>query len=89
MEAVAYHGGTPYIAFRANTTGRDGGLYAKMFHYYSFNRDDFLDHYHKRSNVETTFCDGQGEVRGQPAVQDGHRDGQRGAARCSATTCAS
>jgi transposase len=26
-----------------------------MFHYYSFRRDEFLSHYHKRSNVESTF----------------------------------
>ncbi len=26
-----------------------------MFHYYSFNRETFLKHYRKRSNVETTF----------------------------------
>ena len=26
-----------------------------MYHYYQFNRDDFLTHYHKRSNVESTF----------------------------------
>jgi transposase len=26
-----------------------------MFFYYSFKRDEFLAHYHKRSNVETTF----------------------------------
>ena len=26
-----------------------------MFHYYNYNRDEFLAHYHKRSNVETTF----------------------------------
>ena len=26
-----------------------------MFHYYNFNRDEYLTHYHKRSNVETTF----------------------------------
>ena len=26
-----------------------------MFHLYNFNRDDYLSHYHKRSNVETTF----------------------------------
>jgi transposase len=27
----------------------------KLFHYYSFKREEFLVHYHKRSNVETTF----------------------------------
>lgn len=26
-----------------------------MWHYYNFNRVTFLEHYHKRSNVETTF----------------------------------
>jgi Transposase DDE domain len=26
-----------------------------MFHYYQFNRDEYMDHYHKRSNVESTF----------------------------------
>jgi hypothetical protein len=27
---------------------------AKMFHLYNLNRDEYLNHYHKRSNVETT-----------------------------------
>jgi transposase len=54
-ELVAQHGGTPFIAFPSNTTAAKGGIFAKMFHYYSFNRDDFLAHYHKRSNVESTF----------------------------------
>jgi hypothetical protein len=27
---------------------------AKMFHLYNLNRDEYLSHYHKRSNVETT-----------------------------------
>jgi transposase len=48
-------GGTAYIAFPANVTGGVGGLFAKMFHFYNFNRAEYLAHYHKRSNVETTF----------------------------------
>ena len=44
-----------FIAFKSIHTGAGGGLWAKMFHYFNFNRDDFLDHYHKRSNVESTF----------------------------------
>lgn len=55
MELVAMHGGTPFIPFRSNATAKDGGVYMKMFHYYNLNREDFLGHYHKRSNVETTF----------------------------------
>ena len=27
-----------------------------MWHFYSFNRDEFNAHYHKRSNVETTMA---------------------------------
>ena len=30
-------------------------LWKKLFHFYSFKREEFLQHYHKRSNVETTF----------------------------------
>jgi hypothetical protein len=26
-----------------------------MWHFYNFNRESFLTHYHKRSNVETAF----------------------------------
>jgi len=25
-----------------------------MFHYFQLNRDDFMEHYHKRSNIEAT-----------------------------------
>ena len=55
MELVAAHGGTPYIAFKSNATAGKGGTMARMFHLYSFNRDEYLAHYHKRSNVESTF----------------------------------
>ena len=63
MEAVAGVGGTPYIAFRDNTTGAAGGLFAKMFHTYCLNKDDYLAHYHKRSNVESTFSMVKGKFR--------------------------
>ena len=56
LEAVDAVGGTAFIAFRHNTTGAKGGkdgLWAKMFHYFSYRREDFLAHYHKRSNVES------------------------------------
>ena len=52
--AIAKVGATPYIMFRANATGGVGGLYAKMFHYFNYRREDFLNHYHQRSNVEST-----------------------------------
>lgn len=30
-------------------------LWTRMFHFYNNHREEFLTHYHKRSNVETTF----------------------------------
>ena len=54
VEFVGQAGGTPYILFKDNTTALKGGLFTKMFHLYNLNRDEFLSHYHKRSNIETT-----------------------------------
>jgi transposase len=54
-KAVQRHGATPYIAFKSIHTGRAEGLWKKMYHYFQYRREDFLSHYHKRSNVESTF----------------------------------
>lgn len=54
-DAIAKAGGTPYIAFKTSATGAVGGLFQKMFHFYQYNRAEFLAHYHKRSNSESTF----------------------------------
>jgi transposase len=48
----------PYIPFKVNTTGKDkktSDLFKKMFHFYSYNQERFMQNYHKRSNVESTF----------------------------------
>ncbi len=50
-------GGLGYIPFKTNATDRCKGsfLWKKMYHYFQLNHEEFLEHYHKRSNVETTF----------------------------------
>lgn len=50
-------GATAYIPFKSNATGKSRGswVWHKMFHYFQFNREEFLEHYHKRSNVESAF----------------------------------
>ena len=53
-EALMDVGAMPFIAFKSNHTGAAGGLWEKMFHYFSFRKEDFLSHYHKRSNIEST-----------------------------------
>jgi transposase len=55
VELVGQAGGMPFILPKDNTTAAKGGLFEKMFHYFMLRRDEFLSHYHKRSNVETTF----------------------------------
>jgi transposase len=57
LEAVGEVGGEAFIPFKSNATGRAGGskLWHKMFLYFQLNQEDFLKHYHKRSNVESTF----------------------------------
>ncbi|HEV7397191.1 MAG TPA: transposase [Pyrinomonadaceae bacterium] len=56
LQTAIDHGATPYIPFKTNVTGKRGTeLWKRLFHFYSFNREEFLTHYHKRSNVETTF----------------------------------
>jgi transposase len=54
-KAIQRHGATPYIAFKSIHTGRSEGLWQRMYHLYHFHREEFLRHYHKRSNVESTF----------------------------------
>ena len=45
---LIYHlGGTAFIAFKENATGKVGGMFEQMFHYYKFKQQEFLDHYHK------------------------------------------
>jgi transposase len=55
------HGAIPYIPFKTNskagqsTYGAKSTLWDRMFHFYNLHREEFLTHYHQRSNVETTF----------------------------------
>jgi transposase len=56
LEIIDQIGAKPFIAFKANTRSHYwGGIWDKTFHYFQFRRDEFLQHYHKRSNVESTF----------------------------------
>jgi len=56
LEAVVKHNAMPYIPFKTNTTvPQSNSVWAEMYHYFMYNREEFLAHYHKRSNVETAF----------------------------------
>jgi len=56
MEAVTKAGGVPYIPYKKNAIPRSFGAYTwtKMYHYIQLHREEFMEHYHKRSNIEST-----------------------------------
>lgn len=58
LRAIEAVGGTAYVPFKKGTTGigrKFDEVWNRMWHYYNFNRSTFLAHYHKRSNVESTY----------------------------------
>jgi transposase len=56
LKAVEQAGGTPYVPFKSNTVEPTGdSAWSRMYGYFMCHRDDFLEHYHKRSNIETAY----------------------------------
>ncbi|MPZ22919.1 MAG: transposase [Dehalococcoidia bacterium] len=60
LHAITDVGAMPYIPFKQGSTGEQthhkfDGLWSRMWFYYQFKREQFLTHYHRRSNAETTF----------------------------------
>jgi transposase len=56
LELVGQHNGVAYIPFKKNAVGNPHGsrLWRNMFYYFQMNQEAFLEHYHKRSNIEST-----------------------------------
>jgi transposase len=46
-----------------NVKSGNGGVWEKTLQYFNFRRDEFLQHYQKRSNVESTFAMIQAKFR--------------------------
>ena len=59
LRTAVQHAAMPYIPFKsdstANSTAKQPALWKQMYHFYSYNQERFMQNYHKRSNVETTF----------------------------------
>lgn len=50
-------GGTAFVPYKLNSqAGEAGSLWEKMYFYFQFRREEFLKHYHQRSNIESTFA---------------------------------
>lgn len=55
LGVIANHGAEAYIPFKSNNRQNGGPLWQKAFHFFHLHREEFLKHYHQRSNVEATF----------------------------------
>lgn len=57
LELVVTKGGAPFIPFKSNVTGNQGGskVWGDSYRLFKDKPQEFGEHYHKRSNVEATF----------------------------------
>ena len=56
LHAIVDAGATPYIPFKKRSgPDKKDALWTKMYHHFTLQEAEFNRHYHKRSNVETTF----------------------------------
>jgi hypothetical protein len=69
-------------ASKSNMTGAAGGVFEKMYLHLLLYGEDFLRHYHARSNVETTFSASAKPLLLHPrVVRADHRAAVRGGYR--------
>jgi transposase len=56
LSAVEAVGGMPFVPFKSNTVDpAEAGTWARMYHLFMYRREAYMEHYHKRSNIETAF----------------------------------
>jgi transposase len=79
LAAVEAVGAAPFVPFKSNSTGSGSAAWRRMWGLFMYKQPEFLAHYHRRSNVESTFSMMKAEVRRIGALQALHRTGQRGA----------
>jgi transposase len=56
LNAVESVGGMPFIPFKSNTLEpTEAGAWARMYHLFMYRSEAYMEHYHKRSNIETAY----------------------------------
>jgi transposase len=55
LATVERVGGQAFVPFKSNSGSTGSAAWERLWHLYSLNRETFLSHYHRRSNVESTF----------------------------------
>ncbi|MBI2137526.1 transposase, partial [Candidatus Woesearchaeota archaeon] len=55
LQSIEDAGANAFIPFKSNNQpNKNGMLWKKMYYYFQLHNEEFLQHYHKRSNIETT-----------------------------------
>ena len=64
----------PFIPFKSNTVEpTEAGMWARMYHLFIYKREEYMEHYHKRRNIETAYSmiKGKSGAQGAPrAIRD-------------------
>ena len=55
LAAVEAVGAAPYVPFKINSKGEGSAAWRRMWGLFTYKQPEFLAHYHRRSNVESTF----------------------------------
>jgi len=55
LAAIEAAGAVPYVPFKTNSQGKGSAAWRRMWAMFLYKQEDFLAHYHARSNVESTF----------------------------------
>jgi transposase len=55
-ETIERLGGVPFIPFKSrNVEPKTDSAWARMYHLFHYRREEFMEHYHKRSSIESVF----------------------------------
>jgi hypothetical protein len=56
LHAVEAVGATRFVPFKSNTLPpAEDSTWARMYHLFMYRREEYMAHYHKRSNIETAY----------------------------------
>jgi transposase len=55
LDAIEAVGAVPYIPFKSNSKGEGPAAWRRLWGLFLYRHDEFLSHYHQRSNSETAF----------------------------------
>jgi transposase len=55
LQAIEDVGAKPFIAFKVNSRGTGADVWRRAYHLFAFHREEWLERYHQRSNIESTF----------------------------------